>query len=122
MAMKNGIFYETFNNDAYIMAYLFDYKIKKMSNCVMVGFPERVIDNVKERLLKEKVSFVIIDEDKQFVSDKSSFTDSNYEVLLDISCKSNDIEMEIEKIKHALEVLKGTKSIEKIIDKIKEII
>jgi len=120
--IKSGIFYETFNNDAYIMAYLFDYKIKKMSNCVMVGFPEKVIDNVKERLLKEKVSFVIIDEDKQFVSDKSSFTDSNYEVLLDISCKSNEIEMEIEKIKNALEVLKGTKSIEEIIDKIKEII
>jgi hypothetical protein len=43
--------------------------------------------------------FIVIDEDKQFVSDKSSFTEINYEILLDISCKSNDIEMEIEKIK-----------------------
>lgn len=120
--IKSGIFYETFNNDAYIMAYLFDYKIKNMSTFVMAGFPERVIENIKERLIKEKMSFVVIEEDKQFVSDKSSFTDSNYEVLLDISCKSNDIEMEIEKIKNALEVLKGTKSIDDIINKIKEVI
>lgn len=120
--IKSGIFYETFNNDAYVMAYLFNYKIKKMSNCVTAGFPERSIDNVKERLLKEKAPFVIIYEDKQFVSDKSSFPDSNYEVLVDISCKSNGIEMEIEKIKNALEVLKGTKSIEEIISRISEII
>lgn len=120
--IKSGIFYETFNDDAYIMSYLFDYKIKNLSNFIMVGFPEKVIESIKDRLKKEKISYVVLDDNHQFVSDRSSFTDSNYEVLLDISCKSNDVEMEIEKIKNALEVLKGTKSIDDIINKIKEVI
>ncbi|HHT38076.1 MAG TPA: hypothetical protein GXZ95_01520 [Mollicutes bacterium] len=120
--LKSGIFYKTFNNDAYIIAYLFKYKINKMSNYVMVGFPEKVIENIEERLIKEKVAFIIIDEGKQSVSDKGSFVDGNYEILLDRSCKSSDIEMEIERIKSTLDILKGTKSIENIISKIKEII
>ena len=120
--IKSGVFYKTFNNDAYIVAHLFNYKINRMSNFVMVGFPENTIENVKQRLLKENVSFVIINEEKQFLSNKNKLTKSNYKVLLDRSCRLNNIEMEIERIKSTLDILKGTKSIEKIISKIKEII
>jgi two-component SAPR family response regulator len=104
------------------MSYLFDYKIKKLSNFIMVGFPEKVVDSVKERLKKEKISYVVLDNDYQFVSDKNSYNESNYEILLDISCKSYNVEMEIEKINKALRVLKDTKSIDEIICKIKGII
>ena len=93
-----------------------------MSNFVMVGFPENTIENVKEKLLKENVSFVIINEDNRILSSKNKFIKSNYKVLLDRSCKLNNIEMEIERIKSTLDILKGTKSIENIISKIKEII
>ena len=51
----------------------------------MVGFPESTIENVKERLYEENVSFVIINEDKRFLSNKNKLAKSNYKVLLDIS-------------------------------------
>lgn len=120
--IKSGIFYKTFNNDAYIVVHLCNYKINRLSNFVMVGFPENTIENVKEKLLKENVSFVIINEDNRILSSKNKFIKSNYKVLLDRSCKLNNIEMEIERIKSTLDILKGTKSIENIISKIKEII
>ena len=120
--IKSGIFYKTFNNDAYIVAHLCNYKINRLSNFVMVGFPENTIENIKEKLLKENVSFVIINEDNRILSSKNKFIKSNYKVLLDRSCKLNNIEMEIERIKSTLDILKGTKSIENIISKIKEII
>ena len=113
--IKSGIFYKTFNNDAYIVAHLCNYKINRLSNFVMVGFPENTIENVKEKLLKENVSFVIINEDNRILSSKNKFIKSNYKVLLDRSCKLNNIEMEIERIKSTLDILKGTKSIENII-------
>lgn len=120
--IKCGIFYETFNDDAYIMRYLFDYKIKNLSNFIMVGFPEKIIENIKDRLKVENISYVVLNDNQQFVSDKNSFTENKYEILLDISCKSYVVETEIERIKKALEVLKHTKSIDEIIKKIKEII
>lgn len=120
--IKSGIFYEILNDDAYIMNYIFDYKIKNLTSFSMVGFPEKVVENVKDRLKKEKLSFVVVDDNNQFVSDKSSFTDSNYEIMLNLSLKSYCVEKEIEKIKRSLEVLKNTESIDEIIKKIKEII
>ena len=120
--IKSGIFYKTFNNDAYIVAHLCNYKINRLSNFVMVGFPENTIENVKEKLLKENVSFVIINEDNRILSSKNKFIKSNYKVLLDRSCKLNNIEMEIERIKSTLDILKGTNTINDIISKIKEII
>jgi hypothetical protein len=68
------------------------------------------------------VSFVIINEDNRILSSKNKFIKSNYKVLLDRSCRLNNIEMEIERIKSTLDILKGTKSVEIIISKIKEII
>ena len=120
--IKSGIFYKTFNNDAYIVAHLCNYKINRLSNFVMVGFPENTIENVKEKLLKENVSFVIINEDNRILSSKNKFIKSNYKALLDRSCKLNNIEMEIERIKSTLDILKGTNTINDIISKIKEII
>lgn len=120
--IKSGIFYETFNEDAYIMSYLFNYKIKQLSTSIMVGFPEKVIEGIKDRLKKEKISYMIFEDNHQFVSDKNAYTESNYDVLSDISCKCHKVEMEICKIKEKLEVLKSTKSIDEIISRIKEII
>jgi hypothetical protein len=120
--IKSGIFYETFNDDAYIMSYLFDYKIKKLSNFVMVGFPEKVVDSVKERLKKEKISYVILKGNKKIESGKNSYNESNYDILFDLSYKTFNIEIEINSIRKKLEILKNTKSIEEILTKIKEII
>jgi DNA mismatch repair ATPase MutS len=120
--IKCGIFYEIYNEDAYIISYIFDYKIKEFSSHVMAGFPEKVIEKVKGKLTKEGISYVILDNDKKFISIKKHVNYTNYEVLLDISCKSYKIEMEIAKIKQALDILKRTKSINKIIRQIKEIL
>ncbi len=119
--IKNGIFYVTFNDDAYIVNYLFGYKIKKFSHFVMSGFPEKVIEKIKSRLQKEKIHYILLSNNHQFVSDNNVSTLSNYEKLLNVSCKSYNIDMEILKIKDSLDILKGTKNIEEKINKIKEI-
>ena len=37
--IKIGNFYETYNNDAYIISKIMNYKVKNISNNVRVGFP-----------------------------------------------------------------------------------
>jgi hypothetical protein len=100
------------------MSYLFDYKIKKLSNFVMVEFPNRIID----RLKKEKISCLILDGTKKIESGKNFYNESNYDILFDLSCKSYKVEVKIEKINKALGILKDAKSIKKILTKIKQII
>jgi glycerophosphoryl diester phosphodiesterase len=120
--IKSGVFYETFNNDAYIMNYLFNYKIKQFSNYIMVGFPQSVIENIKDRLNKEKVPFIILGEDQEEILIRQKYNEYNYKLLLDISNKYYNVQSEINKITDKLEILKNSQCINDIIDKIKEII
>lgn len=38
--VKIGKFYQVYGKDAYIISYLFDYKLKKVEEVYMCGFPE----------------------------------------------------------------------------------
>lgn len=58
---KVGIFYETYNEDAYILNYLTKYNIVKTSNYDRVGFPLSRINGIKRLLISNGISFIIND-------------------------------------------------------------
>jgi DNA mismatch repair ATPase MutS len=87
--IKNGIFYETLNDDAYIMNYLFKYKIKKLSNSIIVRFPQKTIEKIIDELKKENVSYVIFNDNYRLVSNKNIYMANNYDKLLQVSKNCN---------------------------------
>ena len=56
--VKKGSFYTTFNDDAYILNYLFGYKIV---NNEKVCFPTSNITKVIDKLTTEKINYYIVD-------------------------------------------------------------
>ena len=48
--VKIGKFYQVYGKDAYIISYFFDYKLKKVEEVYMCGFPESSINRVTAKL------------------------------------------------------------------------
>ncbi len=44
--IKSGNFYEALQDDAYILHFVFHYKMLKKKRFVQVGFPEKLLDQV----------------------------------------------------------------------------
>ena len=77
--LKVGTFYNAYFNDAYILSYLFGYKIKKIdknvSNC---GFPISALSNVKYMLEQKKINYIIIDRAHNYEeNEKEDFKSEN---------------------------------------------
>lgn len=53
---KSGTFYHVFDEDSYILYYLFGYKIKDSK----VGFPISSLDKVTNELNKLKINYNVI--------------------------------------------------------------
>ena len=73
--IKFGNFYECFEKDAFILNVLFKYKVKKISNSFKVGFPISSLDNVIDKFHKEKINYVVVENDTVI---KKSFDNNNY--------------------------------------------
>lgn len=81
--IKNGYFYQVFNNDALIIKYLFDFKITYLNDDIKrVGFPKTNIDKVINKLDDEKINYTVID-DVDNIIDKE-YDNNNYNKILNI--------------------------------------
>ncbi|MDD3821536.1 MAG: hypothetical protein ACOXZW_01655 [Bacilli bacterium] len=120
--IKSGVFYEALNDDAYIINYLFNYKIKQRSNYIMVGFPVNIIKKIEGQLLKQKISYVILNVDNQYIAHENPRSHRHYEVLLKKSKKSYWQQEEINKIYQRLITFKNSDNMEIIINRINEIV
>ena len=78
---RQGIFYNVYGKDAYIITNFTDYKITNGRS----GFPLNSIDKVKEILNKNKVNYIIIDED--ITEEKNFKTKNKYKQILKESLK-----------------------------------
>jgi len=67
---KQGIFYNVYGIDTYIINYLFDYQINKTNNKLKVGFPN--IDKVTDELNRLKINYIVVNEIKK------KFKNNNY--------------------------------------------
>ena len=59
--VKIGKFYQVYGKDAYIISYLFGYKLKKVENVMMCGFPLSSIHKVMAKLETNKINYLIVD-------------------------------------------------------------
>ena len=57
--INNGKFYYVFNDDAYIIYYLFNYKI----NNNMVKFPDNILNKVIKELKNKDIGYIIYNKD-----------------------------------------------------------
>ena len=59
--VKIGTFYEVYNNDSYIISYLFNYKIKTLidgdKNC---GFPTGALNKVLSTLENKSINYIVV--------------------------------------------------------------
>ena len=59
--VKIGKFYQVYGKDAYIISYLFDYKLKKVEEVYMCGFPESSKNRVIAKIEEKKINYIILD-------------------------------------------------------------
>lgn len=59
--VKIGNFYQVYGKDAYIISYLFGYKLKKIENTRMCGFPLSSVNRMIATLENKKINCLIID-------------------------------------------------------------
>ena len=75
LLLKFGSFYESIDNDAFIMNKIFNYKLKKLSNTFKSGFPISSLNKVLSKLNECHINYIIIDDD---IILKKDFKNNNY--------------------------------------------
>lgn len=115
--IKVGVFYITFDKDATILNYLYNYQINKDK----VGFPIKLIDKIITSLDNMRLNYFIYDNETEFLD--NNFNDNNYLDLLSKSKKNvydnKMIDYLIERIKDI--ILESPSNYSKIKDFIDEL-
>ena len=68
--VKIGKFYQVYGKDAYIISYIFDYKLKKVEEVYMCGFPQDSYNKVIAKLEEKKINYMIIDRRNNYEIDE----------------------------------------------------
>ena len=76
---KIGNFYHVYGRDAYIIAYLFQYKLRSVDKEIYeCGFPVQSIPKITAKLQNNKISYVLIDRRNNYeVDEKEDFKNLN---------------------------------------------
>ena len=85
-----GKFIYAYGKDAYIMSYVFGYKVRLIENNIYVcGFPRNKIKNVMATLENKKINYIILDRRNSYrVDEKSDNKNLNkYDAYLDKAIK-----------------------------------
>lgn len=85
-----GKFIYAYGKDAYIMSYVFGYKVRLIENNIYVcGFPRNKVKNVMATLENKKINYIILDRRNSYrVDEKSDNKNLNkYDAYLDKAMK-----------------------------------
>lgn len=100
--IKIGKFYYSYGKDAYILSYLFNYKLNKIEefNTYSVGFPKTSLAKVTAKLENLKINYIIVDRRNNYEVDQSSDNGNlnTYQVHLKKALKSSKIKIRLSKI------------------------
>lgn len=89
LLLKIGNFYYVYGKDAYIVSYIFGYKIKNVDvNIPFTAFPKTAVNKVMAKLENNKTSYIIVDKSL------------NYEVLEEQNFKKQNKYTDLYKIAH----------------------
>ena len=122
---KVGTFYHAYGRDAYILAYLFDYKIKELGeNHKECGFPIGAVNKVTAKLQNSQINYLLIDRRNNYdVDEKEDYKENNkYDGLYEKAKKYVNCRKRIDNINHYLEENIEDKNITKKIARMEQII
>ena len=113
---RQGKFYTTYEDDAYVLHAISGYRISKGR----VGFPVNSLGKVQNNLEDKKISYVIIEKDREV--EKEDFkAKNNYQKYLELGKKSCEQKAREEELIDAIKALPNEK-IRKIMKFINEVI
>lgn len=115
--IKAGNFYEVFNDDAFILNNLFNYKIKEFNFGLRTGFPVIAYNKVLDKLNSFKINYLVLDKFEIVVRKK--FAKNNYSNYV---TKNLEIDNRILKINQRLNALKNSPKIKSILEEVEKII
>lgn len=122
---KIGVFYHSYSKDAYILSYLFDYKIKKVErNYSSCGFPSGSLSRVLAKLEEKKINYVIVDKRNNYEEDEKSDNKNlnQYEEIFEKANRYVTIKNRIDNIYDTLVEDINAENIKEKIIKVEEII
>ena len=125
LMLKVGEFFYQYGKDAYILAYLFGYKIKIIDNNIpFSGFPRSTLNKVLTKLENNQLSYFIVDKSLNYeVLEEQNFKKKNH--YIEIYNKAHKYILKknrIEKIYECLNTNINQKNIQEKILKIEEIL
>lgn len=99
--IKIGKFYYSYSKDAYIISYIFGYKLKNIEENIKVcAFPVFILNKIMAKLEENKINYIIIDRRNNYeVDEKSNNGNLNkYNLYLEKSKKYINQKNKIEEI------------------------
>ena len=71
--IKIGKFYYSYSKDAYIISYIFGYKLKNIEENIKVcAFPVFILNKIMAKLEENKIKYIIIDRRNNYEVDEKS--------------------------------------------------
>ena len=68
--IESGVFIVTFDNDAYILNYLFNYLLRNTNDIIKVGFPKKSINEVLKILNENEINVVYNEQKYEYKNNK----------------------------------------------------
>ena len=121
---KFGTFYCAYNRDAYIMSYVFKYKLQDKKDAKECGFPIDSVNKIKARLEQEKINYVLIDTRCEYsVTEKSDIKNLNrYDEVYAKARNYVNYKLRVESINKILLDSINEKNFRKTLAKVEEIV
>ena len=122
--VKIGKFYQVYGKDAYIISYMFDYKLKKVEEVYMCGFPQDSYNKVIAKLEEKKINYMILDRRNNYEIDEicDNKNLNTYTTYFEKARKYINLKIRIENINNYLLENIDKQDFKKIISKMEEII
>ena len=120
-----GAFVYTYGKDAYIISYVFQYKIKQVENNIYVcSFPKSKLKNIMAKLENKKINYVVLDRRNSYrVDEKSENNNLNtYGEYLEKAIKYVKRKRKLDNIYDSLNSNIENDEIDNLLIKIKDII
>lgn len=105
LLVRVGAFYISYEKDAYIMNYIFNYKLTKTQEMYTTGFPLASLSRVMATLEKNKINYIVLDRRNNYdVEEQKNFDNlNNYDKYLEKVKQKVNIARRIENIVETLQ-------------------
>ena len=121
---KIGSFYCAYNRDAYIMSYLFKYKIQEKKDAKECGFPIDSVNKIKARLETENINYILVDTRPEYdITEKVDLNNSNkYDTIYNKARNYVNYKLRVDSIHKILLDDINEKDFRKTLAKVEEIV